>query len=82
MYKRITHNIVEEHFEKPVQQINRRYYPDGMLIPMELPQSYSPGSAEASCATCLARNPTNNWCAMWHALVRADYVCDAWIKTI
>jgi len=79
MYKRITHTIVEEHFDQPVTwKYPQRYYGDGSVIPYKLPQSYQTSTNDSRCENCLARDPMTNYCSQWDAVVRPEYVCDAW----
>ena len=89
MYKKITHTIVEEHFDHPdavemsegIKKTGKaplRYYADGEQIASNLPKSYRPGTVENQCVNCLAFDPTRNVCKQWMLPVRADYVCAAW----
>ena len=89
MYKKITHHIVEEHFDHPLAtQISKeikggfkpplRYYPDGQQIASGLPMSYRLGSEEKHCGNCKAFDATKSACLHWKQPVRADYVCDVW----
>jgi hypothetical protein len=85
MYKRITHTIVEEHFDNPPNSKTswhypQRYYDDGSVIPYKLPQSYVLASGESSCANCLAYNPETSMCVRWDALVRPTYICDEYVS--
>lgn len=91
MYKKITHTIVEEHFDHPLaaklaKDINKsswktplRYYADGTQISSNLPQSYQVSSTASRCENCLAYNPETAICSQWSALVRPEYVCDSWV---
>lgn len=89
MYKKITHTIVEEHFDHPVDfeiaegikktSMNMlRYYADGEQIVSGLPPSYCMATTEKKCGNCLAFDPTKNICKQWQLPVRTDYVCAAW----
>ena len=89
MYKRITHHIVEEHFDHPTavemsEGIKKtfkpplRYYADGQQMASDLPPSYAIGTNEKNCGNCLAFNSSNNSCKKWMLPVRAEYVCAAW----
>lgn len=89
MYKRITHKIVEEHFDHPMaiemaEGIKKtwkaplRYYPDGQQIASGLPPSYRLGTVQNQCGNCLAFDSSNNSCKKWMLPVRAEYICDAW----
>ena len=89
MYKRITHTIVEEHFDHPeavamstesksTGRAPLRYYADGQQIASDLPQSYQLAVGENRCGNCLAFDTTRNVCKQWMLPVRADYVCAAW----
>jgi hypothetical protein len=89
MYKKITHTIVEEHFDHPdavemSEGIKKswksplRYYADGEQIASNLPKSYRPGTVENQCGNCLAFDASKNVCKQWMLPVRAEYVCDAW----
>jgi hypothetical protein len=89
MYKRITHTIVEEHFDHPMAvemsegmkktgKAPLRYYADGEQIASDLPPSYAPGTTANQCGNCLAFDASRNMCKKWMLPVRADYVCAAW----
>jgi hypothetical protein len=90
MYKKITHTIVEEHFDHPMatqiaKEVNKsswkeplRYYSDGTQISSNLPYSYRISASEQRCDSCLKFNPATNICSQWSALVRPEYVCDSW----
>lgn len=83
MYKKITHTIVEEHFDsiedvKMSWKAPLRYYPDGEQISSNLPQSYRLTTNDNRCGTCTAFNPDTNICRAWSALVRPEYICDRW----
>jgi hypothetical protein len=89
MYKRITHTIVEEHFEHPMavemsEGIKKtwkaplRYFPNGEQMSSNLPPSFRVATGSDRCGNCLAFDPTTTICAKWSALVRPEYVCDAW----
>ncbi len=85
MYKRITHTIVEEHFDHPMAVDIKntfkpplRYYANGSQIASDLPASYRLGTAEQQCGNCLAFDASRNVCKKWMLPVRAEYVCDAW----
>ena len=81
MYKKITHTIVEEHFDHPMAaQIAEgikskgkaplRYYADGQQIASDLPQSYQLSTGDNRCGNCLAFDPTRNVCKHWMLPVR------------
>jgi hypothetical protein len=89
MYKKITHTIVEEHFDHPMaveisEGIKKtwkaplRYYPDGQQIASGLPTSYRVGTIEQQCGNCKAFDAAKSTCLHWLQPVRADYVCDTW----
>lgn len=89
MYKKITSNIVEEHFDHPlaakiakkvnsIWEIPLRCYPDGVHISSFLPLSYQEGTPEQNCGNCKAYDPATSSCMQWMEPVRAEYVCDAW----
>ena len=89
MYKRITHTIVEEHFDHPMavemsEGIKKtwkaplRYYADGEQIASDLPESYRVAIDEKRCDNCLAFGASNNVCKKWMLVVRPEYVCAAW----
>jgi len=89
MYKRITHTIVEEHFDHPeavamaaesksTGRAPLRYYADGQQIASDLPQSYQLAVGENRCGNCLAFDPTRNVCRHWMLPVRVEYVCPHW----
>lgn len=89
MYSKITHTIVEEHFDHPIaatmsKEIKNewksplRYYADGQQIASGLPQSYRLGTTEQSCRNCKAFDASSSACLKWLQPVRADYICDAW----
>jgi len=63
MYKKITHTIVEEHFDHPMAtavakelrnswKAPLRYYPNGEQIPSNLPESYSLATSDQRCENC------------------------------
>jgi len=93
MYKRITHTIVEEHFDDPMAgeikaglkfgqnkkvKLARRYYPDGEEISSNLPPSFCMAIDNRGCGNCLAFDPTTKMCSKFSATVRPEYVCAAW----
>ena len=89
MYKKITHTIVEEHFDHPIavemsEGIKKtfkaplRYYADGEQIASDLPPSYAMGTNEKHCGNCLAFDSSRDVCKKWMLPVRPDYVCAAW----
>lgn len=85
MYTKITHTIVEEHFDNPDAvdikaqwKAPLRYYTDGQGIPYNLPPSYAQATGENRCGSCLAFNPATSICGKFSAMVRPDYVCAAW----
>jgi len=89
MYKKITHTIVEEHFDHPmaVKMSNEmkstwkaplRYYADGEQISSDLPMSYQLSIGQTSCGNCRAFDATTSQCRYWTLPVRAEYVCPHW----
>jgi len=85
MYKKITHYIVEEHFDHPLAvdikaqwKAPLRYYADGQQIASDLPPSYQLATGENRCGNCLAFDSTRNTCNQWKLPVRAEYVCAGW----
>jgi hypothetical protein len=85
MYKKITHNIVEEHFDHPdAVEIKAqwkaplRYYEDGQQISSNLPTSFFLATGENRCGNCLAFDPATTICSKFSAMVRPEYVCAAW----
>lgn len=90
MYKKVTHTIVEEHFDHPMaaqlaKDINKsswkaplRYYSDGTQVSSNLPESYRVSATENRCDNCVKFNPATGICSRWAALVRPEYVCDSW----
>lgn len=85
MYKKITHTIVEEHFDHPMSAEIKstfkpplRYYADGQQIPSDLPMSYQLATGENHCGNCLAFDPTRSVCRHWMLPVRTEYVCPHW----
>ncbi len=85
MYKKITHTIVEEHFDSPEAvdikeqwKAPLRYYADGEQIASGLPISYRAGTEDRRCGNCMAFDTSTSTCFYWLQPVRADYVCDAW----
>jgi hypothetical protein len=86
MYKKITHNIVEEHFDHP-DAVNikaqwkapLRYYSNGVQISSNLPTSFRLATDNNKhCGNCLAFDATSTICSKWSAMVMPEYVCDAW----
>ena len=85
MYKKITHTIVEEHFDNPDAvdikaqwKAPLRYYADGQQISSNLPPSFRVATDNNRCDNCLAFDPATTICSKWAAMVRPEYVCDAW----
>ena len=91
MYKKITHNITEEHFEHPVAAhlfgaaayARPAKYPDGTAIPESLPPSYQPawrGQAPQGqkCRNCKNYDAATKTCLGWNATVRPTWWCAAW----
>lgn len=90
MYKKVTHTIVEEHFDHPMaaqlaKDINKsswkaplRYYSDGTQVSSNLPESYRVSATENRCDNCVKFNSATGICSRWAALVRPEYVCDSW----
>lgn len=90
MYKKITHTIVEEHFDHPLAteitdeikatfKAPLRYYTNGGQIPSDLPESYQQAtSLTQRCANCLAYDAPYAVCKKWQLPVRTEYVCAAW----
>jgi len=89
MYKKITHHIVEEHFDHPMavelsEGIKKtgkaplRYYADGEQISSNLPPSFVLATDNRRCGNCLAADTTTGICRKFSAMVRPDYVCAAW----
>lgn len=83
MYKKITHTIVEEHFDsvndaKVSWKAPLRYYDDGEQISSNLPQSYQVSTLASRCENCVAFNPDTSICRRWTALVRPEHICDQW----
>lgn len=89
MYKRITHTIVEEHFDHPIAvemsegikktwKAPQRYYPNGEQMSSNLPPSFRVATDSNRCGNCLAFDPATMICGKFSAMVRPEYVCDAW----
>lgn len=89
MYKKITHHIIEEHFEHPMavemaEGIKKtwkaplRYYADGAQIPSDLPQTYQLAVGNNRCGNCRAFDSSRNVCTYWQLPVRVEYVCPHW----
>lgn len=89
MYKKITHTIVEEHFDdqesvtladeiKNTWKAPLRYYPDGQQIASGLPSSYERSVGNNRCGNCKAYNPSTSVCMNWLQPVRLEYVCSNW----
>jgi len=89
MYKKITHTIVEEHFDHPVidemsKEVKKtwkaplRYFPDGEQMSSNLPPSFCIATDNNRCGNCLAFNSDTTICGMFAARVRPEYVCAAW----
>lgn len=94
MYKKITHTIVEEHFDHPAaaqlsRNVNKsswkaplRYYSDGTQVSSNLPSSYRLSTGDQSCGSCLAYDSATGICSKWAALARPEYICDAWTAKV
>lgn len=89
MYRKITHTIVEEHFDHPMavemaEETKKtwktllRYYDDGEQISYNLPPSFFPATDNNRCGNCLAFDPATTMCGKFSAMVRPEYVCAAW----
>jgi hypothetical protein len=92
MYKKVTHNITEEHFEHPMAAqvfgaaaayTRPAKYPDGTAIPESLPPSYQPawrGQAPSGqkCRNCKNYDAATSTCLGWNAPVRPSWWCAAW----
>jgi len=89
MYKKITHTIVEEHFDhsmptetskevKKTWKAPLRYFPDGEQMSSNLPPSFYMATDNNRCGNCLAFDPATTICGKFSALVRPEYVCAAW----
>jgi hypothetical protein len=90
MYKKITHSIVEEHFDHPeavklARTVNKptwkaplRYFPDGTQVSSNMPISFRLATGQQNCGNCLAYDSATGICSKWSALTRPEYVCDAW----
>ena len=89
MYKKITHTIVEEHFDHPsavemsegikkTWKAPLRYYADGEQMSSNLPPSFQVATGSNRCGNCLAFDPTTTICGKWAAMVRPEYICAAW----
>jgi hypothetical protein len=95
MYKKITHNITEEHFEHPVAAqvfgaaayTRPTKYPDGTVIPETLPPSYQPawrGQAPSGqkCRNCVHYDAATRFCNGWKATVKPSWWCAAWASAV
>ena len=96
MYKKITHNIPEEHFEHPMAAhvfgaaaayTRPAKYPDGTAIPESLPPSYQPawrGQAPQGqkCRNCKNYDAATKHCLGWNATVRPGWWCAAWASAV
>lgn len=51
-------------------------YPDGKLIPKELPAAYKLGNKLKNCSNCLFY--LQKYCSLWGANVRGEYLCAKW----
>ena len=57
--------------------IDGRFYPDGMAVPPNLPESYKiPNNAIKHCGNCIFNE--NNYCTGWKAEIRKIYWCKSW----
>jgi|TARA_R100000479_G_scaffold147627_1_gene83132 hypothetical protein len=52
-------------------------YPDGEVIPKELPAKYAKAKGAKNCANCLFL-VGKNYCSFWGAAVRGNYLCAKW----
>jgi len=66
------------------EQENEQYaYPDGELIPLDLPDAYDLAKGSERCDNCAAYNPANKQCSVWNnAVVRPEYWCAKWVPII
>jgi len=74
-------DLDEFHISKPIikKQRNQTSYPDGEPMHGNLPTGYnlSVNSAQ-QCGNCYFKN--NNYCGLWQANIRNNYVCARWKK--
>lgn len=89
MYTRITHTIVEEHFDHPMavdvaegikktRKVPLKCFPNGEQMSSNLPPSFRIAIGDNRCGNCLAFDPATAICSKWSAMVSPEYVCDAW----
>lgn len=55
------------------------FYPDGDPVPDSLPEAYELGDAEKNCGNC--QHLEGNYCELFDAEVRLNYVCARWAAT-
>lgn len=71
MYKRITHQIIEEHFDKE----------SDAYVGCTYPVSYRPSTTDSKCENCLFFT-SESFCTNWNVYVDPVYVCDYWSEII
>lgn len=54
-----------------------RKYPDGKVIPKELPEKYAKAKTSKNCGNCVYFQG-RDYCTLWGAKVRSEYFCAKW----
>jgi len=55
------------------------FYPNGMVIPYQMPQSYMRSTTKESCGNCGLYSNRREFCGKWRTpYVRDTYTCHEW----
>lgn len=63
---------------KTLKEMLERKYPDGTVIPKNLPPKYTPAKSEKKCSNCEYYVPATKNCKYWKAKVKPTYWCAKW----
>ena len=58
--------------------MSHKTYPNGEIIPDQLPDAYRVGNANKKCSNCGFFVGVSSYCSKWGAIVKAGYLCNAW----
>lgn len=68
---------VDDMYESMIVSDRKALYPDGEEIDPNLPEAYAIGDEQKNCGNC-AYLENENYCTIWDAKVRMNYVCAKW----
>jgi len=63
---------------KMLREALERKYPDGTLIPKNLPKKYQPSLGHEKCSNCEYFVAGTKHCKKWDAKVKPTYWCAKW----